>query len=135
MGFSVSASLLLVAPPYAFTVFVTIFTSYLADKFHHRAPFIFLHSAMAIVGFTLVASPIPSAVKYFGTFLAVAGVNANQPTALAFAQNNVVGYSKRAVTSAVQISFGSIGGIAASTVFRQQDSPQYLPGYHDIAMV
>ena len=84
---------------------------------------------MAIIGFALVASPSSNGVKLFGTFLAVAGSNPNQPAALAFAQNNIVGTSKRAVGSALQIGFGAIGGIAASTVYRDQDAPRYLPGY------
>ena len=36
--------------------------------------------------------------------------------------------SKRSVGSALQIGFRAIGGIAASTVFRQQDAPGYVPG-------
>ena len=128
MGFSVGVSLLLVAPPYILSILVTLTTSYCADRTHHRVPFIFIHSIIAILGFALVASSLPSGVKLFGTFLAVAGANANQPAAIAFAQNNIIGTSKRAVVSSMQIGFGAIGGIAASTVFRQQDAPRYIPG-------
>jgi hypothetical protein len=128
MGFSVGVSLLLVAPPYVLTIFVTLTTSYLADRTRHRTPFIFLHSVIAITGFALVASPLSTGVKLLGTFFAVAGANANLPAAIAFAQNNIIGTSKRAVVSAMQIGFGAIGGIAASTVFRQQDAPRYIPG-------
>ena len=129
MGFSVGLSLLLVAPPYVFTVFVTLATSYWADRTHRRTPFIFIHSVMAISGFALIASSFPTGVKLLGTFLAVAGSNANQPAAIAFAQNNIITTSKRAVVSSMQIAFGAIGGIAASTVFRQQDAPKYIPGF------
>jgi len=110
-------------------VIVALGTSYWADKVHHRTPFIFLHSIIAIIGFALVASDsVPNGVKLFGTFLAVAGANPNQPAALAFAQNNVVKTSKRAVASGLQVAFGAIGGIAASTVYRDGDAPRYLPG-------
>jgi MFS-type transporter involved in bile tolerance (Atg22 family) len=110
-------------------VIVALGTSYWADKVHHRTPFIFLHSIIAIIGFALVASDsVPNGVKLFGTFLAVAGANPNQPAALAFAQNNIVKTSKRAVASGLQVAFGAIGGIAASTVYRDQDAPRYLPG-------
>src|SRR5947207_14616280 len=130
MGFSLPVALLLVVPPYVLAVIVSLSTSYWADKVRHRTPFIFFHSVIAIVGFALLASKIPNGVKLFGTFLAVAGSNPNQPAALAFAQNNIVGTSKRAVGSALQIMFGAIGGIAASTVFRDRDAPRYLPGYN-----
>jgi MFS family permease len=128
MGFSVSIALLLVAPPYVLAVIVSLITSYWADKVRHRTPFIFCHSVIAIIGFALVASKVSNGVKLFGTFLAVAGANPNQPAALAFAQNNIVGTSKRAVGSALQVGFGAIGGIAASTVYRDRDAPRYLPG-------
>src|SRR5438477_5331411 len=130
MGFSVPVALLLIAPPYVLAVMVSLSTSYWADEVRHRTPFILFHSIIAIIGFALVASKIPNGVKLFGTFLAVAGSNPNQPAALAFAQNNIVGTSKRAVGSALQIMFGAIGGIAASTVFRDRDAPRYLPGYN-----
>jgi MFS-type transporter involved in bile tolerance (Atg22 family) len=129
MGFSVTIALLLLAPPYVLAAIVAVVSSYWADKVHHRTPFIFAHSLIAIVGFALVASPISNGVKLFGTFLAVAGSNPNIPAVLAFAQNNIVGTSKRSVASALQVGFGAIGGIAASTVFRDQDAPRYLPGY------
>jgi hypothetical protein len=130
MGFSVAASLLLVAPPYILAVMISLTTSWWADKIHHRTLFILIHSTIAILGFALVASSsLPIGVRLFGTFLATAGAIPNQPAVLAFAQNNIVGTSKRAIVSAMQVAFGSIGGIAASTVYRQQDAPKYLPGY------
>ena len=128
MGFSVALSQILTAPPYVLAVIVSLLTSYYADKTHHRTFFIFVHSFIAIVGFILVAVPVSNGVKLFGTFLAVSGSQPNQPAALAFAQNNIKSTSKRAVVSALQIAFGAIGGIAASTVYRDQDAPRYIPG-------
>ena len=128
MGFSVTLSLILGSPSYVFAIIFTLATSYWADRIHHRTPFIFLNCIIAIVGFVLIASSVPIGVKLFGVFLAVAGVSANIPASIAFAQNNIVGTSKRAASS-MQIGFGAIGGIAASTVFRQQDYPKYIPGY------
>lgn len=43
-------------------------------------------------------------------------------------QNNIVGQTKRAFTSALVIGAGGIGGIVASTVFRSVDAPGYRPG-------
>ena len=130
MGFSVTLSLLLAAPPYVLAVIISLITSWWADKIHHRSPFILVHSTIAILGFALVTlSSLPIGVRLFGTFLATAGAIPNQPTVLAFAQNNIVGTSKRAVVSSIQVAFAAVGGIAASTVYRQQDAPKYLPGY------
>jgi len=129
MGFSITIALLLLAPPFVLAAFVSLTTSYWADKVHHRTPFIFGHSAIAIIGFALVAADVSTGVKLFGTFLAVGGSQPNIPAVLAFAQNNIIGTSKRSVASALQVGFGAIGGIAASTVYRDQDSPRYVPGY------
>lgn len=44
--------------------------------------------------------------------------------------NNTVSHSKRAVSTAMIVSFGGIGGIFATTVFRQNDFPRYLMGIY-----
>ena len=44
--------------------------------------------------------------------------------------NNIVSHSKRAVSTAVLVSFSGIGGIFASLVFRQADAPNYRPGIY-----
>jgi succinate dehydrogenase hydrophobic anchor subunit len=44
--------------------------------------------------------------------------------------NNIVSHTKRAVTTALVVSFGGIGGIFATTIFRQADFPRYLPGIY-----
>ena len=67
-------------------------------------------------------------VKYFGVFIAAAGVNANVPAAMAYQANNIRGQWKRAFCSATLTGFGGIGGIAGSLVFRSQDAPRYIPG-------
>ncbi|KAF5354896.1 hypothetical protein D9756_005469 [Leucocoprinus leucothites] len=47
-----------------------------------------------------------------------------------FSANNMVSHSKRAVSTAMIVSFGGIGGIFATTVFRQADFPRYLMGIY-----
>jgi hypothetical protein len=75
--------------------------------------------------------------RYFGSFLAIAGCQgtlrspraflrpcsypnspsaANVPAVLAYQANNILSHSKRAVSSAVVIGFGGVGGIFASLV-------------------
>ncbi|KAJ6491840.1 hypothetical protein C8R47DRAFT_442933 [Mycena vitilis] len=69
-----------------------------------------------------------SCVRYFGIFLLNAGSSGCIPSILAYSANNVVGSSKRSVASALTVAFGGVGGIIASTVYREQDFPRYLPG-------
>jgi hypothetical protein len=44
--------------------------------------------------------------------------------------NNIVSQTKRAVSTAITVMFGGLGGIIASLVFRQVDSPKYRPGIY-----
>ncbi|KDN42655.1 hypothetical protein RSAG8_06612, partial [Rhizoctonia solani AG-8 WAC10335] len=128
LGFSVALSNILVAPPYVVAVMLALFTSWWSDKIRIRTPFIVAHSLIAIAGFTIVLHAKGNGVKLFGTFLAVAGTQPQMPFVIGLLQNNIVSSSKRAVASGVQVAFGAIGGIAASTVYQQKDSPRYITG-------
>ncbi|TFK74581.1 MFS general substrate transporter [Pluteus cervinus] len=128
MGWSTAASLLLSAPPYGPALITSMLFSWLSDKTKHRGAFIIIQALICVVGVVLMAFAKSNSVRYFGTFLANAGNAGTIPGILAYSSNNVVSQSKKAVQSALTISFGGIGGILASTVFREQDYPRYLPG-------
>ncbi|KAG9121497.1 hypothetical protein FRC07_002506 [Ceratobasidium sp. 392] len=128
LGFSVALSNILVAPPYIVAVLLALATSWWSDKIRLRTPFIIAHSLIAITGFTIVLHAPGNGVKLFGTFLAVAGTQPQMPFVIGLLQNNIVSSSKRAVASGVQVAFGAIGGIAASTVYQEKDSPHYVNG-------
>jgi hypothetical protein len=51
---------------------------------------------------------------------------ANVPSVLAFQANNTVTHTKKSVSSAIVIGMGGVGGIMASTVYRQADFPRYM---------
>lgn len=46
--------------------------------------------------------------------------------------NNIRGQWKRAFCSALMVSFGGIGGVAGSLIFRSQDAPAYHPGFYGL---
>lgn len=128
MGYSAGMSQILSAPPYVSGVAIALAFAWAADKTHLRAPFIVLGNVIVIVGLSMTAYHHNNAIRYLGIFIGMAGQLSNIPTVLAYQANNIRTNSKRAVGSALQIGFGGIGGIFASTVFRQQDSPRYLNG-------
>ncbi|KAH9878283.1 hypothetical protein J1614_003500 [Plenodomus biglobosus] len=128
MGYSPGAANALSAPP-AFAAMITAFGfAYLGDKYRVRAPVIAIQSILAIIGLMIVAYSTNNGARYFGTFLGVCGCQGNVPAILAYQSNNIRGQSKRSVGSALQIGFGAIGGIIASTTFRQVDAPRYITG-------
>ncbi|GJN92861.1 hypothetical protein Rhopal_005901-T1 [Rhodotorula paludigena] len=127
-GYDIKTSLLLSAPPYVFAGMYTATIATLSDKFRKRAVFICISSTVCFTGLFIMAYAGPLGVRYFGSFLTIAGAQSNVPGVLAYQANNVLGQSKRAVSSAVCIGMGGVGGIFASLVYRQADYPKYLPG-------
>jgi predicted MFS family arabinose efflux permease len=130
MGFSVGASQCLVAPPYAFAGIVMYVTGWAGDKYRLRGPVIVFNALLCIIGLPIMGFHTSAAVRYFGVFLVTAGANANVPAAMSYQANNIRGQWKRAFCSATFVSFGGIGGIAGSLVFRNEDAPGYRPGLY-----
>ncbi|KAJ7200964.1 major facilitator superfamily domain-containing protein [Mycena rebaudengoi] len=112
-GYSVELSLLLSAPPYVFAAFFTYAVAYASDKLRKRAIFIALNALVCMTGLFIMAFAGKIGPRYFGAFLAIGGCQSNVPAVLAYQANNILTYSKRAVTSAVVIGFGGMGGIFA----------------------
>lgn len=128
MDYDVGIAQLMTAPPVVFAVITSMIFAWLSDKFRIRSPFIAIQALICIIGLMLVAYAKQNGVRYFGLFLGNAGCQGNVPSILAYQSNNIRYQSKRSVGSALQIGFGAIGGIIASTVFREQDNPHYRPG-------
>ncbi|PWI64390.1 hypothetical protein PCL_10503 [Purpureocillium lilacinum] len=128
LQFSVAASQCLGCPPYVFAAVVMFAGSWAGDRFRKRALIIQINCLVSMIGLPIMAFHADPGVKYFGIFIAVAGVNANIPAIMAYQANNIRGQWKRAFCSATLTTFGGIGGIAGSLVFRSQDSPHYTPG-------
>ena len=128
MGYSATMASVLSAPPVIFSVLLSMLASWVSDRYRIRSPLIILGAIVTIVGIMLVAFHPSHAVQYVGLFVGYAGCLSNVPSILAYQCNNIRSQSKRSVGSALQVGFATIGGILASTVFRQQDAPRYIPG-------
>ncbi|KAJ7188091.1 major facilitator superfamily domain-containing protein [Mycena filopes] len=126
--FDVRDSLLLTTPPYVFAAISCFVFAWMSDRTKMRAPFIAAQALITVVGMALVGYAKQTAPRYVGLFLAAAGATGCVPAVLAYSSNNVVSHSKRAVSTAVIVSAGGVGGVLATTVFREQDFPRYLTG-------
>ncbi|GAA6037418.1 hypothetical protein JCM8097_008561 [Rhodosporidiobolus ruineniae] len=127
-GYDTKTSLCLSAPPYVFAALYTAGSAILSDRYRKRALFISISATVCFTGLFIMAYAKPLGVRYFGSFLTIAGAQSNVPASLAYGANNVLSHSKRAMSSAVIVGMGGIGGIIAAVAYRQQDSPRYLPG-------
>ncbi|KAG7138693.1 putative transporter like protein [Verticillium longisporum] len=130
MGFTVGEAQCLVAPPYAFAGCVMFATAWLGDKYRIRGPIIIINVVLCLIGLPIMGFHPNSNVRYFGVFLVTAGANSNIPAVMAYQANNIRGQWKRAFCSATLVSFGGVGGIAGSLLFRAQDMPHYRPGMY-----
>lgn len=123
MGFSYAKAQLLSSPPYIFTVFASLATSWLSDKIRLRYPILIGQSLIAIIGLLIVLYAGPPGARYFGLFLATWGTQGNVPATLAYGQNQTARVQKRAVVAAAMISVGAAGGVTGSTIFQAKDAP------------
>ncbi|KAK0649424.1 major facilitator superfamily domain-containing protein [Cercophora newfieldiana] len=130
MKFDVATSQCLIAPPYALAGIVMYVTSKIGDKYRLRGPIVAFNMMLVIIGLPIMGFHADPAVRYFGVFLVTAGANSNVPAAMSYQANNIRGQWKRAFCSATFVSFGGIGGIAGSLVFRTEDAPFYKNGLY-----
>ncbi|KAJ7270019.1 major facilitator superfamily domain-containing protein [Mycena haematopus] len=128
LGWSVSASLLLSAPPFVFAGISSIIFSRLSDYYRQRALFIAIQCVVTIVGWCLTGFASTGWWRYGGLFLSNAGASGTVIGILAYSSNNIVSHSKRAIVSGVMISAGGVGGLLASYIFTEASAPHYIPG-------
>ncbi|KAF8537938.1 major facilitator superfamily domain-containing protein [Trichophaea hybrida] len=114
--------------PYLFACCAAFGMAALADKMHKRGPIIVIQNLLVIFGLLLTTYAKGTGLRYFGIFIGLTGGQGNIPAVLSYQSNNIRMSSKRSVGSALQVGFGAIGGIYASTVFRDKDKPGYMPG-------
>jgi sugar phosphate permease len=120
LGFTEVQANGLSTPPYVAAMLLMFVEGYLSDKIRLRYPFLYLNVCMNIVGLCLMVWSHSSAAQYLGTIFLTAGCSAAIPFIMVWQANNIRGTWKRAFCSASMISFGGMGGIAGSLVFRSK---------------
>ncbi|KAF8161231.1 major facilitator superfamily domain-containing protein [Crassisporium funariophilum] len=128
MGYTTTMSLVLTAPPYVFAALTTFIFAVISDKTQKRALWLGVQNLICITGLVITGYTKNNGARYFGLFLVNAGASGCIPGVLAYSANNITSHTKRAVSTAVIIAAGGIGGIFATTIYRQKDFPRYLPG-------
>ncbi|KAG8883431.1 hypothetical protein FRB98_003127 [Tulasnella sp. 332] len=130
MDFTIVKTQLLGAPPMLFTFVYMVVCAKISDRLGVRAPFLVLHAAVCIAGLVMVGwctSNASSSSPQLALFFSELEADWRSPLVVQ-QNNNIIGQSKRAYSAALSSAFSGIGGIIASTVFRQQDFPLYRPG-------
>ncbi|KDR75749.1 hypothetical protein GALMADRAFT_226395 [Galerina marginata CBS 339.88] len=128
MGYSTLMSLVLTCPPYIFAAMSTFVFAFISDKTRQRALWLAVQNVICIVGLFITGYASNHGARYFGLFLINAGASGCIPGVLAYSSNNITSHTKRAVSTGIIIAAGGVGGIFATTIYRQKDFPRYMPG-------
>lgn len=134
MGYTSAVAQLLTIPPYAVGAISAFLSSWIADRFKWRMPFIVLGQVVLIVSFAILyvygyAPDKHMAVCYFALILACIGFYPILPGTNAWILSNLAGPTKRAMGIAWLVSLGNLGGIPGSFIFKASEAPRYPTAY------
>lgn len=131
LGYTSEAAQVRSIPIFVVATVTAIIAAWITDRMRHRYFFCIFGLCVSSVGYILLLAQknISTSVKYFALFLIVPGGYITQPITLVWMSNLVSGHYKRSVSSAMQVGLGNIGGIVASNIFLDSESPLYPTGY------
>ncbi|RAL10157.1 putative MFS transporter [Aspergillus homomorphus CBS 101889] len=125
LGYSKIISLLLVAPPYVFMVFYSLFHSYLSDRVGSRFWFFLYPIPITMIGFIIFMTTENFGPRYFSMFL-MNFVFAQNGTLYSWIANAIPRPpAKRAAAYAFINSIGNSASIWTAYTYREQDAPYY----------
>lgn len=127
LGYNHIISLLLVAPPYMFMVFYSMFHNWLSDRYQIRFWFFIYPIPISIVGFIVFMTTSSFGPRYFSLFL-MNFVFAMTGTLYGWIASSIPRPpAKRAVAYAFINSIGNSASIWTPYTYRDEDKPYYRP--------
>jgi hypothetical protein len=128
MGYSSINAQGLTAPPYFLSFLVCIITTWIADKTSQRGLMITGLSIMGGIGYILLATVPSVGGRYFGVFLAAAGVFPSIANILAWVLNNQGTDTKRGFGIVMLNLIGQCGPLLGTRIFPSSQAPRYIEG-------
>lgn len=128
MGFSALNAQGLSAPPYFLSFLMCILTTWIADRSQQRGLVIITLCLVGGVGYVLLATCKAVAIRYFGIFLAAAGIFPAISNILAWVLNNQGTDTKRGVGYSLLQTVGQCGPIVGTRLYPATDGPLYTKG-------
>lgn len=150
MGFSSINAQGLTAPPFFLSFLVTIFSVYVADRTQQRGITVMIMSTIGFIGYVLLATVKVVGVRYFGVFLAAAGIFPSianilpwvlskslshpsnfesRPMSLTlWVQDNQGSDTRRGMGIAILNIVGQCGPLLGINVFPKSEAPLYHKG-------
>lgn len=128
MGFSAIDSQGLSAPPYFLSFLLVIASTYIADRTQQRGITIMILSLIGATGYILLAATSKTGPRYFGVYLAAAGIFPCIGNILPWVLNNQGSDTKRGTGIAILNLVGQCGPLLGTRVYPAKDSPYYRLG-------
>ncbi|KAI1000081.1 hypothetical protein K3495_g8116 [Podosphaera aphanis] len=128
MGFTSINAQGLSAPPYLLATFILLFTCWFADRTGQRGYTIFVLSMVGTTGYILLATSRSVAIRYFGVYLAAAGIFPSIGNILPWVMNNQCSETRRGVGVAIINMVGQCGPLLGTRFFAARDMPFYRRG-------
>lgn len=127
MGFTAINAQGLTAPPYFISFMFTWSSCWVADRTQQRGLVIMVFSCIGGIGYVLLATVDSVGVRYFGVFLAAAGIFPSIANILSWTLNNQGSDTRRSVGIAVLNLVGQCGPLLGTNVYT--DAPRYIKGF------
>ncbi|KAH6986577.1 major facilitator superfamily domain-containing protein [Ilyonectria sp. MPI-CAGE-AT-0026] len=131
LGYSSINAQGLTAPPYAAAFILCVAAAFFSDKFGHRGFVIAGCSAMAGVGYLLLAIVEDTNrmnIRYLGIWFAVMGVFPSLTLNITWLLNNQGGETKRGIGIAIIAILGQCSSFLSSSMYPKKDAPFFVRG-------
>lgn len=128
MGFSSVNAQGLTAPPFFVSFLTVIATCYIADRTQQRGIMIAILTAIGGIGYVILATTKSVAARYFGVFLAAAGIFPAIGNVLPWVTNNQGSDTRRGTGIVILNLIGQCGPLLGTRLYPKSEGPLYVKG-------
>jgi cyanate permease len=128
MGFSSVNAQGLTAPPFFLSFLTVIATCYIADRTQQRGIVIAILTAIGGIGYVVLATTKSVGAKYFGVFLAAAGIFPAIGNVLPWVTNNQGSDTRRGTGIMLLNLIGQCGPLLGTRLYPASEGPHYVKG-------
>ncbi|CAN9437135.1 unnamed protein product [Alternaria alternata] len=128
MGFSSVNAQGLTAPPFFLSFITVIVTCYIADRTQQRGITIAILTAIGGIGYVILATTKSVAARYFGVFLAAAGIFPAIGNILPWVTNNQGSDTRRGFGIVILNLVGQCGPLLGTRLYPTSEGPLYVKG-------
>lgn len=128
MGYSSVNAQGLTAPPFFLSFLMTIGTTFIADRTQQRGIVIAILTATGGVGYVILAATKSVGARYFGVFLAAAGIFPAIGNVLPWVTNNQGSDTRRGTGIVLLNLIGQCGPLLGTRLYPQSEGPRYVKG-------